>query len=122
MNNYITLDSYKYYTSGNNWQRTMYTPRSFRITLAGSGDSAYGSVSNPMWVGEIIAPVTSPGTGWGTVTTLRTSLAKLQNLSMTDHYGTTYTVFVQPLGERSKTRMWDGASNKINFAVEVKSI
>jgi len=114
MNNYITLDSKKYFTHGKSWHPEPITPQTVRVMLNGNLDVTYGAGSLQIWVGEIEGHVTSPGSGYGTIADLRTSLLKKQTLSFTDHYGTTYTVAAQgPFAERSLSVKWDGTGNVI---------
>jgi len=87
MNDYITLDGYKYRTPARNWAPAEHKPASVKTTLLGEVDATYGPTTTYEWRGEIAAPVTSPGTGWGTIADLRLSLKKRSALSFSDHYG-----------------------------------
>lgn len=99
------------------------TPGSDELALNGQSLVTFGPASVMTWQGNIKAPVTPRGEGWGDVDNLRTTLQKLSTLSFTDHYSNTYTVVVrQTQPEQSKTPMWDGASNEIAFPVEVKQV
>lgn len=122
MNNYITLDSLKYKTSAKSWTPLTGAPRSARITLSGALDSSYADSSAMQWYGEIIAPVTAEGAGWGTIVNLRASIAKTQNLTMIDHYGTSYTIIIRVAEEYSLSSMWDGAENEWHMDVEVLGV
>ena len=52
----------------------------------------YGAAFPQAWEGEIHAPVTARAEGWGTITTLKATLAKKSSVVFFDHYGTLYTV------------------------------
>jgi len=118
MNSYITLDGYRYATAQKTWQPE--TPKAMtpRLTLAGNLDVTFGPGITKVWTGEIQARVT-PKTNYGTPAQLRASLEKIQGLSFTDHYGTSYTVYIQGFKERSYTPSWDGASNAMYFNVRM---
>lgn len=119
MNNYITFDSKKYITTAKTWHPEPIVPQTIRVNLDGNLDVTFGPASLQVFVGEIEAPV-SPGSGYGSVSDLRTTLAKKQTLSLTDHYGTAHTVAVQgPVIERSLAPKWDGSSNKVYFKVRL---
>lgn len=120
MNDYITLDGYKYRTPARSWVMTNHKPASVKPTLIGETDATYGPVTILEWRGEIAGPVTAPGAGWGTIATLRATLKKRSTLSFTDHYGTTRTVNVLgPFIERSLTPNWDAPSNQIYASVTI---
>ena len=71
------------------------------------------------WVGMLNADV-SPATGFGSITNLRATCAKLTQLSFTDHYGDTFNVILdRSVGEDSLTPQWDGASNKFRVTLTV---
>ena len=119
MNNYITLDSKKYKTMHKAWLPITDKPATLRRTLAGSLDVTYGPGVFNEWQGKIEVPVTA-ATGYGTIADLRTTVAKLTSVSMTDHYGATYTVHVLgPFTEESRSPMWDGSLNMIYVQVRI---
>lgn len=121
MNNYITFDGKKYMTVHRKWTPAPYRPRNIRQTSAGNLDATFGPAVFYVWKGEIIAPVTPADASWGTPSDLRASMLKDQILVMIDHYGTTYNVAVTGGGdENSHSPMWDAASNRINFSIELK--
>ncbi len=101
MNDYITLDGYKYRTPARNWAPAEHKPASVKTTLLGEVDATYGPTTTYEWRGEIAAPVTSPGTGWGTIADLRLSLKKRSALSFSDHYGVRVRTCTGPFPERS---------------------
>ena len=120
MNDYIILDGLKYRTPARSWAPAEHKPASVKSTLLGEVDATYGSTTTVEWRGEIAAPVTAPGTGWGTIADLRLSLKKRLALSFTDHYGTTRTVHVLgPFPERSLSAKWDSPSNTIYKTVQI---
>jgi len=120
MNNYIILDGYKYATVANNWGYISQKPNSVRYTLSGQLDVTYGTAEPVFWEGEVAAPVVARDVDWGTIETLRVTLAKKQGLSYTDHYGTEYVVHsVIDRKERSLMPNWDDPSNKIYVEVRL---
>jgi hypothetical protein len=112
MNSYITLNSKKYKTSSGSWSpASVNRPVQVKMLLSGRNDVTYGPAVAKRWEGEVVAPV-SPATGYGSISDLRTAYATLSALSFTDHYGDTYSIaLLGSITERSKTPMWDGASN-----------
>jgi hypothetical protein len=120
MNDYITLDGFKYATSANNWKKLLEKPNTVRYTLSGALDITFGSASPIRWVGDVIAPVSARAEGWGTILNLRTSLAKVTSVVFTDHYADSFTVFsVAPLQERSLMNRWDDTNNVFFVPVEL---
>ena len=106
MNSYITLDSLKYSTTQQRWVPTTLKPGSVRFTIEGTIDGTYGPDVFYVWQGEIRAPA-SAGAGWGTISDLRTTLAKRQSLTFIDHWGTSHPVhIVGEMPERFLTPDW----------------
>lgn len=121
MNNYITLDSKKYHTL-EGWAPDTVRPSKFDTYLNNKTGAVYGHTSYRQWSGQIIAPYTSPGTGWGTIADLDTTLAKKQNLSFTSHDSIIVTVNVVSSGRKSLIRKWDAASNKWYVSITIREI
>lgn len=120
MNNYIVLDGKRYKTRFPGWEPITSKPSTIRVTLGGSLDVTYGPSSIQGWDGEILAPVTPDTVDYGDIDDLRTSLAKTQGLSMTDHYGNVYTVHVVgSYRETSSSPMWDAATNEFRVPVRL---
>ena len=120
MNNYIILDGYKYATVANNWNPIKDKPSTVRYTLSGNLDITYSSASPVSWEGEIAGPVTARDVDWGTIDTLRASLAKKVALDYQDHYGDTYTVHsVAEEKQRSLMPVWDDPNNVIYIQVQL---
>lgn len=118
MNNYLKLDGYKYMTPARNWRPIPSKPATTRVNLDGSTDVTYGPATINQWVGDIIAPVTAPGGGWGTKALLDVTIAKRQAVAFEDHYGNACNVHVLGSFEAiSRSPMWDGASNEFLVAV-----
>lgn len=112
MNNYITLDGYKYATNANKWEEVTFKPATVRYTLSGNLDVTYGDAAPREWLGEILAPVTARGEGWGTITTLKATLVKKSAVTFVDHYD--YSCDVHCVGEqrgRSLMPRWDDPQN-----------
>ena len=123
MNNYIVLDGLKYKTPGKSWNNITTKPGTVRYTLLGAIDGTFGAATLFDWDGEIEGPVTPQDGTWGTITTLRASLAKLSALSFTDHYGNSFTVICQgPFKERSLMNMWDSPSNTIFVQAHITKV
>lgn len=120
MNNYITLDGYKYATNANKWEEVTFKPTTVRYTLNGGVDVTYGPATPREWIGEILAPVTARAEGWGTINTLKTTLVKKLAVAFIDHYG--YSCNVHCIGEqrgRSLSPRWDDAQNVFFMPVEL---
>ena len=112
MNNYISLDGYKYATSAVNWSPVVEKPYNERYTLAGDLDLTYGESEPTAYEGDIHAPVTARAVGWGTISTLRTTLVKKTAVNFTDHAGTSGTAHIVGQFVQSSTlNKWDDANN-----------
>ena len=111
MNNYVTLDGFKYDCPFKEWDPTTEKPMSYRRTWDGSFDVTYGPGLFKTWNGNLRARVT-PATGYGSISDLRATISKMQGVTFIDHYGDTYTVHIEPAGpEKSFSPLWSGASN-----------
>ena len=122
MNAYITLDGYKYKTLATDWASIPIVLSTVKDMLDGSTQVTFGGVAKTSWAGTIKAPV-AVVSGWGTITTLRTTLLKLTTVSFTDHYGDTRNVLVkatQP--EESLTPSWDATSNVFSQRVQITEV
>lgn len=123
MNDYITLDGFKYITPARNWTVVNGKPGTERYTLSGALDISYGPATPKSWVGEIGGPVTARAAGWGTIADLRTTLAKKESVSLTDHVGTVYTVHcLGDFSERSLLNKWDSAVNTFYVSVRLVKV
>ena len=127
MNSYISLGTSKngakyYKTPSKLWSPIIIKPATVRITLLGSLDATYCAADFYQWQGEIEGPITSPGTGYGTISELRAVLAVRGTVYFCDHYGTEYKVhLLGPFKEHSFSSKWDGATNQINVPVLIYS-
>lgn len=118
MNNYVTFDTLKYKAPHGAFGPIRNKPMTERITLSGASDVTYGPGTHIEWVGELFAPVTPEGTGWGDISDLRASFEKREALPFIDHYNNATTVYASgPHGEISLTPMWDAASNEFRVSV-----
>jgi len=124
MNNYITLDTKKYKCPWKTWfPHDSTVPSEARMMLDGSLDATFGPAVVLTWSGEIIAPNTPEGAGWGTASDLLTSLQKKTTLSFTDHLGTTYTIVSRgTIKRKSLHANWDAASNEFYFNVNFMAV
>ena len=123
MNNYITLDSYKYPVLAADWESHPVRPASAEPMLNGDTAVTFGPASHREWNGSIKAEVTARDTGWGTIVTLRATLVKLSTLSYTDVYGSAYTVLCSIAGpEASLSQMWDAADNDFSVKVNLREV
>ena len=124
-NNYIIIndgtDTKWYKTASKSWRYKPDNPSTARVLQSGKMDVTYGNADIKMWEGDIIAPVTSPGGNWGSISTLRTQLARKVLFTFTDHYGTahTETAIQGPFNEESIAPDWDSASNDILVRIRV---
>jgi hypothetical protein len=120
MNNYISLDGLKYYTPNKYWSPVEDKPATIRQTLLGATDVTYGPAVFCEWRGQIEGPVTPKDGTWGSITTLRTTIAKMVAVAFVDHYGTGMNVHaLGPFQERSLSPRWDSASNSIYVTVRI---
>lgn len=123
MNEYITLDGYKYPTLALDWESHPVRPASADLMLNGETAVTFGPAASRQWTGSIKAEVTARDTGWGTITTLRASLVKLTTLSFTDHYGNSYTILCDIRGpEVSLSPIWDATENEFSVKVSMKEV
>lgn len=120
MNNYVTLDSKKYTILLRSWRPVSVTGKTIRPTLNDTLDITFGPTTFYDFSGEIVAPVTARGTGWGTISDLRTTLAKKQTLTFVDHYGTSRTIVVMDGEESSRSAQLDSGTN--SFYVKVRMV
>ncbi len=119
MNDYITLDGFKYRTTHKQWQPMIDRAVVIKKLLSGARNVTFGPAMKPIWQGAVRASVT-PEAGFGSIDDLRTTYYKLSSVSFTDHYGTAYTVVLdRRVNESSFTSMWDAASNlfEVNLTV-----
>jgi hypothetical protein len=124
MNDYVTINDgtpLKYATVQKNWRPEIIVPGTERVLLSGNLDATFGPASFMSWSGEIVAPVTANGAGWGTLATLRTALKKRQLVTFTDHLGTAYSncYFRGPFTERHLQPVWDAATNICYVKVQI---
>jgi len=120
MNDYLTIDSYKYRTSHKSWRMSIQPLATSRVLLDGSLDVTHGPTTLYLFAGEIMAEV-SPDTGFGSILNLRATLEKKQAFTLSDHYGTAYTVHaIGPFIERSLSPKWDSATNIIYVQVQFR--
>jgi hypothetical protein len=127
-NNYVTINdnagtSLKFKTVFRNWRPAPITPSSSRVVLSGDLDVTFGAATLKSWMGELVAPVTADGSGWGTIADLRTLLKKRQVFTFTDHDATAYsnTHILGPFIERSLMLKWDSAANVVYVTVKILS-
>jgi hypothetical protein len=112
INNYITLGGCKYKTSAATWMPKFDRPVQVRRLWNGNRDVTFGPGGMSSWTGDIIAPVTAAG-DYGDIEDLRALYSEDTTQAFTDHYGVSYNVaLIGSIGERSKLRMWDAASNE----------
>jgi hypothetical protein len=123
MTNYVTFNLngtvLKFRTVHKQWSPVTDKPMSVRYAWDGTIDVTYGPGMFHSWRGVIMADVT-PLAGWGSVSDVRNLIALLKSVPFVDHYGNSYTVHIQPIGEeRSYSSKWDNASNMILFPVQL---
>jgi hypothetical protein len=119
MNNYITLDGFKYMTVHKAWKPVPKKPSTVRYTLLGKANVTYGPASPLEWQGTVIALPATRDT-WGSYEDLMDSLSKREGLVFYDHHGDSYTVHaVGETGFDSMSPVWDGASNKTLLTVRL---
>jgi hypothetical protein len=122
-NAYITLDGCQYVTSAKTWHYEPLIPATERLNLDGTHDVTYGPGTYRVWIGEIGAPPTAVGS-FGSIVDLRTSLAKRQLLSFTDHYGQNYPacLVLGPFKERPLSPDWNSVGSMIYVSVRISTV
>lgn len=124
-NNYIEINdgtnTLKYKTALRSWQSIPITPSTSRVLLSGNIDVTYGSTSLNTWEGELLVPVTSPGSGWGSISTLRVQLTKKVLFQFRDHYNQLFTsaAIEGPFTEHSIAPDWEASENDILVNIKV---
>jgi hypothetical protein len=119
MNNYILLDGKKYACVYKQWSPMADKPMMVRYAWDGTIDVTYGPGTFLAWRGVIMV-ATAPNTGYGSVSDIRTTLAKRLGVNFTDHYGNAHTVHIQQTGEeRSYSPKWNSGENSILFPVQI---
>ena len=119
MNNYITLDGFRYHTAAENWVPLEDRPQVIRRLLSGSSNVTFGPATFTMWKGTIMADVT-PQALFGSIEDLRTTYKKRQSLSFADHYGDAFTVVIdRSVDPRSLAPNWEQTDNtfKVNVTL-----
>jgi hypothetical protein len=124
MNDYVTLDGYKYRTVFGQWTPVFNKPTTVRYPADGTLDVNYGETTYREWAGLFSAPITSEGVGWGTYTTLKASILKNENLSYIDHEDATVHSVAILGGFEVKSRTPDlyGASNKLYMMMRLLKV
>jgi hypothetical protein len=120
MNNYITLDGKKYKVPSKQWLPVTTKPNTVRLTLLGEVDVTFGSCVIKEYQGQIEGPVTPQDASWGSITDLRDTLTKRQEITMIDHFEETFTVVcIGPFKEESFMSAWNAASNHFNITARI---
>ncbi len=123
MRNYIILDGKQYMTINGQWAPSTARPTQIRPLLSGRDDVTFGPAPRRSWEGTIVAPVTPPGSAWGSVEDLRTSLSKMSVLPFEDHYGdVSSVVLTNPNNEVSYVPDWEQPDNEMKFGVQLTQI
>jgi hypothetical protein len=119
MNDYITLDGYKYRTAAENWEPNEERPMVIRRLMSGSSNVTFGPATFTGWRGIILVDVT-PAAGFGSVDNMRATYRLRSQLGFTDHYGNSYNVVIdRAVGEKSISPMWTAVDNvfRINLSL-----
>lgn len=123
MNNFITLDGFKYYTTVA-WQPGLDIPGTLKVNLNASVNVTYGTDTLDSWQGDVrVFPDTaSPPVGFGKRSDFITTLKKRTGLAFTDHYGANYTVHATGrVVQMSLSPMWDGPDNILIYTLVLTS-
>jgi hypothetical protein len=125
-NKYILIDdnagtALKFKTTHRTWKPAPEVPSTARQLLDGNLDVTFAASGLVRWQGEIAAPVTPEGAGWGSIADLRALLAKPQTFTFTDHYGALYAgaYFKGPFPQRSLMPDWTAADNVVYVQVTI---
>jgi len=118
---YDGTDTKWYKTSSKTWKYRPDNPSTARVLQNGDIDITYGNANLKQWDGQIIAPYTSPGGSWGTISTLRTQLDRKVAYDFTDHYGQTYydCAIQGSFDEDSIMPDWEADDNEILIRIRV---
>jgi hypothetical protein len=121
MNNYITLDGYKYAT-GVSWLPTEDRPMVIKRLFSGGTNVTFGPASYKGWKGSIMVDAT-PKPGYGSIENIRTTYRKLSGISFTDHLDNTCTVVMdRSVSEKSLSPMWTAEDNSTSIIVALIKI
>lgn len=120
MNDYVTLDSFRYAAPFGQFTPKRMIPHRLRYTLSGTVDATFGPASPLVWEGKLKVPVTPLDSDWGDLDDFRATVAKKAVLDFEDHYGDVYTVYVLgPFDEVSKLPVWDAVDNVFYISVRI---
>lgn len=120
MNDYITLDSWRYKCRFPDWRPWFFKPGTIRYTLGGNSDATYGTAVPQGWEGAIEVPYEDSGS-YGGRSEFETSIKTLGPISFTDHFGSTYNVHIvgQVTFEAIKP-MYDADDTKLYYMVRLE--
>ena len=119
MNNYITLDGFRYKTL-TNWMP--YEERPVTMLFSGRTDVTFGPASYKFWKGSVAVDVT-PSEFYGGIDDLKTTYRKPSSLQYFDHLGEEYTVVIdRGIDEKSLSPMWTSPENSINVTLTLIKI
>jgi len=120
MNDYISLDGKQYKCRFPDWVPWFIKPGTIRYTLGGNSDVTYGTAVPQGWQGFIEVPYTG-SSPWGGRTDFETSVKKLQAISFTDHFGSTYNVnIVGEITFEAMKPMYDDTTSKLYYGVRLE--
>ena len=122
MNEYITLDGYKYSAIHGQWTPNTDRPVVVRRLLSGAANVTFGPANVKRWQGTMNAAVT-PKTGYGSISDLRATYEKHSALVFVDHYGGTHNVIIdRSVDESSVVPDWAAASNKMHVQISLVKV
>jgi len=122
MNNYITLDGYKYSCPFGQWEPSRNKPSSVRMTLSGKTDVTYGPASEESWAGLIRVTANSDliTAGYGTRANFLTTYDKTTSVTFVDHEGNSCSVHViGALSRKSTIPIWDSTNANFFYSVNL---
>ncbi len=119
MNDYVTLDGYRYTAPFMQFEPIRQKPNRMRYTLGGTLDVTYGPASPLVWQGKLRVPVQPTDSDvYGDIGQFRITAATKGELAFIDHDGDTYTIhLIGQFHELPKVPVVDSAQN--NFYIPV---
>ncbi len=121
MNDYVTLDGYRYAAPFMQFEPIRQKPARVRYTLGGTLDVTYGPAAPLIWEGKLKVPVEPTDSDvWGDIGQFRITAATKAALAFIDHLGDSYTVHL--LGrfhELPKVPVVDSTTNTYYIPVTI---
>jgi hypothetical protein len=121
MEEYITLDDYRYATNAKNWKMSILPPASPQLLLNEEFDVTFGPNTWYIFTGELVVHMAPEH--YIDHESRGSLLAKTNSLILTDHYGSNYRIVaIGPFPERGISPMWESPSEIMYVSVQLKGL